>query len=171
MVENLFGPVAFSLSWRITVSGFESGTESVDAKLRLPSENGTIRWFPRATAIVGAILLAAGAGIALFRPAILASSHAEINAAVHIYAGYLASRNLALAVLLLVALAAGARRALNSFLLLVAMVQLFDAVLDCVEGRWAVVPGVSLLALLFLLASASLSGYPFWKTRAWNDAA
>jgi len=68
---------------------------------------------------------------------------------------------LALAVSLLVALAAGARRALNSFLLLVAMVQLFDTVLDCVEGRWADVPGVSLLAMLFLLASASLSGYPF----------
>jgi hypothetical protein len=153
------------------MSGFESNTEIVNTKAGFPAENSTIRWFPKATAILGAMLLAMGAGIALFRPAILASPHAEINGAVRIYAGYLASRNLSLAMLLLVVLGARARRALNSFLLLGAMVQLFDAVMDCVEGRWAIVPGVSLLALLFLLASASLSGYPFWKMRAWRDAA
>jgi hypothetical protein len=153
------------------VSEFESGTERLGAKLRFPGENDTIRWFPKATAILGAILLAAGASIALFRPAMLATTHDEINGAVHIYAGYLASRNFSLAIALLIALATGARRALNSFLLLVAMVQLLDAVMDCVEGRWPIVPGVTLLALLFLLASASLSGCPFWKIRAWKDAA
>lgn len=153
------------------MSEFESGTESVEARLRFRGEHDTIRWFPKATAILGAILLAAGAGIALFRPGMLAATHDEINGAVHIYAGYLASRNLSLAIALLIALAAGAKRALNSFLLLVAMVQLLDAVMDCVEGRWPIVPGVSLLALLFLLASASLCGYPFWKIRAWKDAA
>ncbi len=153
------------------MSEFESGTEGLGAKLRFPGENDTIRWFPKATAILGAILLVAGASIALFRPAMLATTHDEINGAVHIYAGYLASRNFSLAIALLIALATGARRALNSFLLLVAMVQLLDAVMDCVEGRWPIVPGVTLLALLFLLASASLSGCPFWKIRAWKDAA
>jgi hypothetical protein len=153
------------------VSELESGAERLEAKLRFRGGNDTIRWFPKATATLGAILLAAGAGIALFRPAMLATPHDEINGAVYIYAGYLASRNFSLAIALLVALVTGARRALNSFLLLVAMVQLLDAVMDCVEGRWPIVPGVSLLALLFLLASASLSGYPFWKIRAWKDAA
>jgi hypothetical protein len=135
------------------VSEFEPGTESVEAKLRFPGENDTIRWFPRATVILGAILLTAGAGIALFRPAMLASSHDEINGAVHIYAGYLASRNFSLAIALLVTLLTGARRALNSFLLLVAMVQLLDAVMDCVEGRWPIVPGVTLLALSQVIRS------------------
>ena len=152
------------------MSEYESGAESAEAKLRLPAENATIRWFPKATAILGAILLAAGGSIALFHPAFLVSPHDEINGAVHIYAGYLASRNFSLAIALLVALVTGARRALNSFLLLVAMVQSFDALMDCVGGRWPIVPGVSLLALLFLMASKSLSGYPFWKIRAWKDA-
>lgn len=153
------------------MSEFESGTERVEARLRFHGENDAIRWFPKATSILGAILLTAGACIALLRPVMLASPHDEINGAVHIYAGYLASRNFSLAIALLVALFMGARRALNSFLLLVAMVQLLDAVMDCVEGRWPIVPGVSLLAVLFLPASASLSGYPFWKIRAWKDAA
>jgi hypothetical protein len=153
------------------VSESESSTEVVEAKLPFPVEKATIRWFPKATAILGAILLGAGAIVALIHPAILVSPHDEINGAVHTYAGYLASRNLSLAIALLVTLAIGARRALNSFLLLVAMVQSLDAVMDCVEGRWSIVLGVSLLALLFLMASASLSGYPFWKIQAWKDAA
>jgi hypothetical protein len=143
------------------VPEYQSGRENVEAKPRSTAistpNNITIRWFPKAIAILGAILLATGAGIALFRPAMLVSPHAEINEAVHIYAGYLASRNLSLAIALLLALALRARRALHTLLLLVAMVQSLDAVMDCLEHRWTIVPGVVLLALLFFLASASLS--------------
>ena len=85
------------------MSEFESGTERVEARLRFHGENHAIRWFPKATSILGAILLTAGACIALLRPVMLASPHDEINGAVHIYAGYLASRNFSLAIALLMA--------------------------------------------------------------------
>ena len=51
--------------------------------------------------LIGALLMAAGGIIALVNPAMLVSStRTQINGAVHIYAGYLASRNLCIAALL-----------------------------------------------------------------------
>ncbi len=44
--------------------------------------------------------MAAGGVIALVNPAMLASPHDQINGAIHIYAGYLASRNLCIAAVL-----------------------------------------------------------------------
>ena len=99
----------------------------------------------------------------------LVSPHDEINGAVHIYAGYLASRNLGLAILLLAAMSLRARGTLNTLMLLTAFIQVLDAGIDCVEGRWAVVPGVVVLGLLFFAGSAWLSGYPFWRIEAWRQ--
>jgi hypothetical protein len=56
--------------------------------------------------------------------------------------------------MLLAALTLRARGMLNNLLLLTAVIQVFDALIDCVEGRWAVVPGVILLALAFFWAAA-----------------
>jgi hypothetical protein len=100
----------------------------------------------------------------------LVSSHDEINAAVHIYAGYLFSRNAALAVLLVVSMIVRARGILNTLVLLTAFIQLLDAAVDCMEGRWTIVPGVLIFGLLFFFASARLSGYPFWRKEAWSQA-
>ena len=122
----------------------------------------------KAIAVLGALLLAAGAVIALFHPVMLVSAHDEINGAVHIYAGYFASRNVALAIMVVAALCFGGKGMLNDLLLLVALIQLLDAVMDVVEGRWPVATGVVGLAVLFLIASASLAGYPFWKIHAWR---
>ena len=118
--------------------------------------------------ILGAVLFATGGVLALVHPAIMVSPHDEINAAVRIYAGYFASRNLALAFMLLALLALRARRALGNLLTLVALIQVFDAGMDCVEGRWAIVPGVLVLALLFLIAANRLCGSPFWTIGAWR---
>jgi len=112
--------------------------------------------------------MAAGALIALLHPVLLASPHDEINGAVHIYAGYLASRNLGLAIMLLAAMSLRARGTLNALMLLTAFIQLLDAGIDCVEGRWVIVPGVVLLGLMFFLGSGWLSGYPFWRMEAWT---
>jgi hypothetical protein len=151
------------------MSAYESGSKSVQANSSLVREKSVIGWWPKAIAILGALLLAAGALIALFHPVMLVSAHDEINGAVHIYAGYLASRNLALAIMLIAALCLGAKGMLNNLLLLVALIQLLDAVMDVIEGRWPVATGVVVLALLFFIASGSLSGYPFWKTHAWKE--
>ena len=113
--------------------------------------------------------MAAGALIALVNPAMLVSAGAEINVAAHVYAGYLVSRNLALAAMLLVMLGLRARGPLGTLMLLTACIQLLDAGMDCFEGRWALVPGVLVFAIVFFISAARLSGRPFWNLAAWRD--
>lgn len=104
-------------------------------------------------AFLAAILMGAGAVIALVRPEMLVAKGADITEPVRVYAGYLVSRNLAIAVCLLVALAMKARNALPAFLALTALVQLLDSVLDAVEDRWPLVPGVLILGLVLAAAA------------------
>ena len=120
--------------------------------------------------VPGALLLAAGAIIALINPAMLASPGIAINGAVHVYAGYLVARNLALAVLLLVTLSMGARRSLSTLMVLTALIQFFDAAMDMVEGRWTLIPGVVVFAVVFLFGAARITGAPIWRAAAWRDA-
>lgn len=112
--------------------------------------------------------MAAGGVIALVHPAMLVSPRDEINGAVRIYAGYLASRNLVLATMLLAMLTLRARHALSHFMVLTAFIQVIDVCIDCVEGRWAVVPGVLIFGLVFFLAATRLRGFPFWRPEAWE---
>jgi len=105
---------------------------------------------------VGALLFAAGAIIAIIRPEMLASAQAPINSAAHVYAGYFVSRNLAIAVMLLVALFMDARPTLGALLTLAALVQFLDAGFDAAEGRFILIPGVILLGALLSLAAARL---------------
>ena len=148
---------------------YESGNKTVNSNSPPFGENSGIRLWPQAIGVLGALLLAAGAIIALFHPVMLVSPHDEINGAVRIYAGYLASRNLSLAIMLLIALGLGAKRMLNNLLLLIALIQSLDTVLAAVEGRWPIVPGAAVLALLFCTAAAFLSGHPFWQVQAWKQ--
>lgn len=143
--------------------------ETVEISAKLDSRNASVPGWVSASVIVGALLMAAGAVIALLRPAMLVSPDAEISAAVRVYAGYLVSRNLALALMLLVILAVRARGVLSSLMVLTAFIQLFDAAMDAMEGRWPIVPGVLIFAIVFFLGAARLSG-PFWKLAAWRDA-
>jgi hypothetical protein len=123
-----------------------------------------------AVVTVGAFLMIAGAVIAILRPAMLAAPHDEINNAVRVYAGYLFSRNLALGASLLIALGLRARTSLNMLLMLAAFTNFADAIVDCAEARWPVVPGVLVLAIAFAAASASLSGGAFWRVKSWRGA-
>ena len=134
-----------------------------------PATNLFPRWL-QTIVLVGALLMGAGALIALLNPAMLVSPHDEINTAVHIYAGYLFSRNAALAILLVTSMLFRSKGTLNTLILLTAFIQLLDAAVDCMEGRWVIVPGVVVFGLLFLLASARLSGHPFWRKEAWSQA-
>jgi hypothetical protein len=121
-----------------------------------------------AIVIVGAVLMAAGAVIAEVNPQMLAAPNATINTATHVYAAYLVSRNLVLAVMLLAALAWRAKPVLHTLLVAVAFIQIADAVLDALEGRWPIVPGVFVLGTLFFIAAARISGAAFWKRAAWS---
>ncbi len=59
-------------------------------------------------------------------------------------------------------------RALAQIVLLTALIQVVDAGMDCVEGRWPIVPGVLELVLLFFFAAARLNGHPFWRANPWR---
>jgi hypothetical protein len=108
-----------------------------------------------------------GAIVSLVNPAMLVSPHDSINGAVHIYAGYVASRDAALAIMMVAMLIFGLRRALGNLMALVALIQFLDVVIDCFELRSTVAAGVFVLGLLFLAAAAQLSASPFWKREAW----
>src|SRR5450432_2907827 len=99
-------------------------------------------WWIKLIVIAGALLMGAGGVIALVNPAMLVAPGADINAATHVYAGYLVSRNLVLAVMLLVMLGLRAKGPLRTMMVTVALVQFADAVLDAVEGRLPLIPGV-----------------------------
>ncbi|WP_158751027.1 hypothetical protein [Acidobacterium sp. S8] len=74
-----------------------------------------------------------------------------ISPAVRVYAGYLISRNLALAIMLMIAVSLRRQASLRAFVILTALIQVLDAVLDAIEGRWVMVPGVFIFAIAFYL--------------------
>jgi len=122
----------------------------------------------RGVILLGIILLGMGAAISLLKPAMLVSPNAEITAAVRVYAGYTFSRDLALALMLLLALILRARSTLHSLMLLTGLVQLLDVIPDSLEHRYSIVPGILVIAVLFFLGAAKLAGAPFWKLQAWR---
>jgi len=132
------------------------------------TERTAIPWWLRAVVLLGSLLTAMGAVIAVVHPVMLVSPHDEINGAVRIYAGYLAARNAALALTLMALLIIGAKRALGNLMVLVALIQLLDVCMDVAEGRWSIVPGVLVFGLVFLVGAARLCGYPFWKSEGWT---
>jgi len=110
-----------------------------------------------------------GAVLALVHPAMLVSPHDEINGAVRVFAGYLTARNGVLAVMLVALLALRARRSLGKLMAIVAFIQILDAVMDLLEDRWMLVPGILVFGLIYLISAARLSGYPFWRSEAWIE--
>jgi hypothetical protein len=98
---------------------------------------------PRWTAIVagvGALLLVAGAAIALVRPSALLSPGDPVTGGVRVYADYLVSRDFAVAALLAGALLVRAKPALATLMALTALIQVLDIVLDATTGRWGARP-------------------------------
>ncbi len=141
-------------------------------KVALANSTGPIPLWLRLAVILGALLTATGAVIALVHPQTLVSPQDEINGAVRIYAGYLAARNFALAFMLITLLVIGARRALGNLMALIGLIQLLDVIMDCIEGRWTVAPGVLVFGIVFLIGAARLSGgHPLWKAEAWRERA
>ena len=144
----------------------ENRTSVVEDGIASSARKTARPWWVNAIVVLAAILLGAGAVIALVHSIMLVSPNEQINDAVRIYAGYFAARNIGLAVVLLAALALRARKMLGSLMLLTAFIQVVDAAIDCFEGRWAVVPGVIVLGIIFFVGAARLSGYGFWRIEA-----
>jgi hypothetical protein len=146
-----------------------SAIENVGTSFGAAARAGAIPLWLRGVVIFGAFLLTVGAAIALFHPVMLVSPHDEINGAVHIYAGYLASRNLGLAIVLVLAMRLRAKEILSGLLICTAFIQIIDGVIDCFEQRWAIAPGVTVLGILFFFAAYRLTGYAFWRVEAWRS--
>jgi hypothetical protein len=146
-----------------------SGSKGTLPRVDVTSAPSRLPWWLSLMVVLGALLMATGGVIALVHPAMLVPPNDEINHAVHIYAGYLASRNLALAIMLLAMLGLRARDALSTLMVLTAVIQLLDACIDCTEGRWAIVPGVLIFGLVFFIGAARINGYPFWRRGAWQQ--
>lgn len=134
-----------------------------------PSANRAIPWWLTTIVIIGALLAAAGAFAAIFRPEMLLGSGQTMNDAANVYAGYLVSRGLAVAVMLVALLALGARRLLAGLMVFTALLQLIDAVVDLVEGRLFLLPVLLIYTIAFLIGANWLFGQPFWKASAWQD--
>lgn len=119
-----------------------------------------VRWpaWLYASVIVGALLMGLGGVIALVKPGMLLAPGEEITSGVRVYAGYLVSRNLALASMLLGFLFLRARQMLCGLMLLTAVIQVLDAALDAFEGRWPIVPGVLVFSAVFLIGARWLGG-------------
>jgi hypothetical protein len=113
--------------------------------------------------IIGALLMALGGVIALLNPGMLLVPGEQITNGVKVYAGYLVSRNIALSVMLFAMLALRARRMLCGLMLLTALIQALDALLDIRDGRYILVPGVTVFSLVFLFGSWWLAGKGSWK--------
>lgn len=118
--------------------------------------------------VAGGLLMAFGGLITLVNPSMLMAPHDEITNGVKIYAGYVVARNLALGLFLPLLLAMRARRALGSMMVLVGLIQILDVVMDCIERRWAIAPGVLVLGILYLIGAARVSGLPFWNRDSWS---
>jgi hypothetical protein len=115
-----------------------------------------IPWWVMAVSGLGALLLLAGAVIAAVRPVMLAGPNEPITNGLRVMAGYVVARNAALGISLLIALLMRRRAALQTLLFLFGLVQLLDAVMDGLEGRLMIAPGVLVLAVLFVATANGL---------------
>ena len=118
--------------------------------------------------ILGALLTAAGAVISKVDPTLLTNGSPMTDAA-WVYADYMFARNLPLAVLLLLLLAVRARRMLAGFMVLTALIQLVDVINDLVRGAFVLVPGLLVLAIVFLIGAWQLFGQAVWHVDAWRE--
>jgi hypothetical protein len=131
----------------------------------IPSTDSIPQWV-KAGVVLCAVLTALGAVIASVNPGMLVQPHAEITSAVRTYAGYLTSRNAVLAIMLLMLLMMRVYRALGNLLAIIGLIQVCDCVIDCVEARWTIAPGVLVLGIIFLVGASRLCG-PLWRRDAW----
>ena len=112
-----------------------------------------IPWWVNTIVILGALLTASGGILALVRPELLAGSGAPMNQAAYVYAGYLVSRGLALAIMLLAALAVREYRVLVGLMALTVLTQVIDTVVDVTTGRASLVPVILVFAVVYLIAA------------------
>lgn len=119
-------------------------------------------WWLIGMVVLGAVLTATGGLLALHPPG------EALNTAGRNYADYFLTRNLAMAMMLLLTLALRARRALTALMLLTTLIQILDAITATLTGRIALVPIDLVFAAAFLLGATRLSERPLWRGASWR---
>lgn len=136
--------------------------------LRTPHSSMRIPLWVSIVVILGALLTTTGAVLSKVDPTLLTNGSPMTEAA-RIYADYMFARNLALAVMLLFLLGVRARRMLAGFMVLIALIQVFDVVDDLARGAFLLVPGLLVFAIMFLIGAWKLFGQAIWHIEAWRD--
>lgn len=124
-------------------------------------------WVVAVVLAVSAVTIT-GAAVALLHPALLVGRDADIDPAAKVYAGYLISRNVALAVALLTLLVLRCHQMLAGALVFTALVQVLDAAIDAATGRVVLLPILAVLSAALLAAATRLSRQPLWHPDAWR---
>lgn len=119
--------------------------------------------------VLGALLTLTGAVISKVDPTLLTNG-SPVTETARVYADYMFARNLALAVILLLLLAIGARRMLAGFMVLIALIQLIDVGDDLARGALLLVPGLLVFAIVFLLGAWRLFGSAIWHVDTWRES-
>lgn len=113
------------------------------------------RW-QQIISVFAAVLFILGAFLATTHPTLLASPHEPASSAVLTYAYYFASRNLAIALALLTFLWLRAKSLLSAAMFIAALTQLLDAMMDCAEKRWPILPMALILGVIFSITALQL---------------
>jgi hypothetical protein len=114
-------------------------------------------WWLITIVVLGAVLIATGAVMAII------ASGEHLNTAGHNYADYFITRNLALAVMLLVMLALRARHVLAALMALTALIQVLDSITATATNRLGLVPIDLIFAAVFIFGAIRLSGLQPWR--------
>jgi len=110
--------------------------------------------------VLGALLMGAAGLASIFAPqAFLTAvgvSGVPVNAGTEIFARYTGTRDVALAVMLLILVAVRSRRVLAGLVVATALAKALDCALELVAQRWPAAPGPFVVAVLYLAAAAWL---------------
>ena len=110
--------------------------------------------------VLGAALMAAAGLTGIFAPQVFLTavgvSGVSVNAGTEVFARYTGTRDVALAVTLLILVAVRSRRVLAGLVVATALANALDCALDLVAQRWPAAPGPFLVAVLYLASAAWL---------------
>ncbi len=123
--------------------------------------SGALWWTSATIVVAGALVLGTVGLLSLFSPgavlALVGHAGEQPSPGTRVFADYTGTRDVAIAVVLVVLLAMRSSRALPAVLLLAALANGLDAVVALASQRWPQLPGALGFAIAFLVAAVLLS--------------